>query len=273
MGLVLLILGGSVIGCTQPRTESIPVTGTPIPVEATDTPSPSSTCTSLPTPVPICSPLNDVPLSELEKYVSNPFLEVTRLGSSEGGHHGTDFAYYTHPVTKKPMLGSAIHSVFSGRVASVSPDRQPYGNLIIIETPLSDLPPGVAALFVGFPRPTPAVAGPHASCPAFGPLPADWDAAHPSLYLLYAHMQLPADSVIGDAVGCGQVIGRVGTTGNSAIPHLHLEVRFGPGGASFESLAFYSVTATAEEKAAYCTWSLGGNFQMIDPMRVLAASN
>lgn len=268
--LILMILGGLVVGCNQPIPYSATlVASVPTPALATVVPSHSSTSTLMPTPVPICSPLNDVPLSELQKYVSNPFVELIRLGSSEGGHHGTDFAYYTHPVTKKPMLGSATHSVFSGRVASVSSDRLPYGNLIIIETPLADLPPVVVALFGDFPQPTPAVAGPHANCPEFGPLPADWDAAQPSLYLLYAHMNLPADYQIGDEVGCGQVIGQVGTTGNSAIPHLHLEMRFGPGGASFESLAFYSVTATAEEKAAYCAWDLGGNFQMIDPMRVL----
>jgi murein DD-endopeptidase MepM/ murein hydrolase activator NlpD len=223
----------------------------------------------MPTPIPICSPLNDVPLSELQDYVSNPFALVVRLGSSEGGHHGTDFAYYTHPVTRKPMLGSAIHSVFSGWVASVSSDRMPYGNLIIIETPLADLPETVVDLFGGFPQPTPSVAGPHTNCPELGVLPAGWKSDQPSLYLLYAHMNLPADYKIGDKVGCGQVIGQVGTTGNSAIPHLHLEMRYGPGGASFESLAFYSVDDTTEERAAYCTWSMGGNFQMIDPMRVL----
>jgi len=173
-------------------------------------------------------------------------------------------------VTRNPMLGSAIHSVFSGRVASVSSGRLPYGNLIIIETPLVDLPPAVVALFGGFPQPTPAVAGLHPNCPELGALPAGWNAAQPSLYLLYAHMDLPAEYKIGDKVECGQVIGQVGTTGNSAIPHLHLEMRYGPGGAVFDSLAFYSDDDTVEERAAYCIWRMGGNFQMIDPMRVLA---
>jgi murein DD-endopeptidase MepM/ murein hydrolase activator NlpD len=270
IGLILMSLGVLVIGCTQPKlySETLVTSSTTL-AEATSVPSPSPTSTLLPTPVPICSPLNDVPLSELQKYVSNPFAPVVRLGSSEGGHHGTDFAYYTHPVTKKPMLGSSIHSVFSGRVASVSSDRLPYGNLIIIETPLTDLPAEVVSLFGEFPQPTPSVAGPHANCPVMGELPAEWDVAHPSLYLLYAHMALPADYQIGDQVSCGQVIGQVGTTGTSIIPHLHLEMRYGPGGASFESLAFYSVDDTAEERAAYCIWRMGGNFQMIDPMRVL----
>jgi murein DD-endopeptidase MepM/ murein hydrolase activator NlpD len=271
---MLIFISGLAAGCTQPKVYSATLaTSFPTLALATIVPSHSPTSTLMSTPVPICSPLNDVPLSELQKYISNPFVELIRLGSSEGGHHGTDFAYYTHPLTKKPMLGSAIHSVFSGRVASVSVDRLPYGNLIIIETPLSELPPEVAALFGEFPEPTPSVAGPPANCPELAALPVEWDAAHPSLYLLYAHMNLPADYEIGDKVGCGQVIGQVGTTGTSIIPHLHLEVRYGPGGASFESLAFYSVDDTIEERAAYCTWRMGGNFQMIDPMRVLGSGN
>ena len=68
---------------------------------------------------------------------------------------------------------------------------------------------------------------------------------------------------------CGQVIGQVGTTGRSVNPHLHLEMRYGPGGAAFPSLAHYSGDATSEEMAAYCTWRVSGIFQVIDPLKVL----
>ena len=48
------------------------------------------------------------------------------------------------------------------------------------------------------------------------------------LYTLYAHMSSRAVSA-GQTVSQGQVIGAVGSTGNSSGPHLHFEVRTSPG--------------------------------------------
>jgi murein DD-endopeptidase MepM/ murein hydrolase activator NlpD len=273
---LLLFLIVILAGCTQPAL----ITATPLTPEiilATSTPVPS---TSTPETVVgtretarICSPLRDFTLSELSSIISNPFAPSTIEDARDGGHHGVDFAYYTHPVTGKVMLGAPIQAVLPGRVASVILDRPPYGNMILIETRLEDLPEGVQALFALFPRPTPSVKETHLSCFGVGQLPEEWDASQPSLYTLYAHMQSPADYKIGDEVTCGQVIGAVGTTGNSVNPHLHLEMRYGPGDVTFMSLAHYSGDVTDEEMAAYCTWRVSGVFQLIDPIRVLGLSD
>ena len=48
-------------------------------------------------------------------------------------------------------------------------------------------------------------------------------------FVLFAHMQPGSVTVkAGDKVKRGQVLGRVGNTGNSQAPHLHLHVMDGP---------------------------------------------
>ncbi len=270
--LLIVILAGctqpALITATPPTPEVIRATRTPIP----NTSTPEIEIETWET-ARICSPLSDFTLSEIGSIVSNPFAPSNIEDARDGGHHGVDFAYYTHPGTGKVMLGVPIQAVLPGRVASVTIDRPPYGNLILIETRLEDLPLEIQTLFSVYPRPTPSVPETHLTCPDGGMELTGLAASSPSLYTLYGHMQSPVDFQIGDEVTCGQVIGAVGTTGRSVNPHLHLEMRYGPGGATFMSLAHYSGDATDAEMAAYCTWRVSGVFQLIDPLIVLGLSD
>ena len=71
---------------------------------------------------------------------------------------------------------------------------------------------------------------------------------------------------LGDWLQCGWEIGTVGMSGNALNPHLHLEMRVGPAGARFNSMAHYISSASNEEMANYCAWRVSGQFQVVDPM-------
>jgi murein DD-endopeptidase MepM/ murein hydrolase activator NlpD len=268
-------------------------------VTATLSPTITSTSNATPVPFQVCSPLQDISLADLPSIVSNPFQAPSP--GQDDGHHGVDFSYY-HRGSHTQMLGLLMYSVLSGKVAAVVNDRPPYGNAIIIETPLADLPAdflqGLGLKFQPTPAPntirltcpTPAATpdwmpGSNRSTQAAGPTPSNGSNSsngstpstgsmpstptlpdHYSLYILYAHLENPPSLAVGDAVTCGQTIGAVGNTGNSGNPHLHLETRFGPSGATFTSLSHYNNLATAEEMSNYCTWRVSGVFQLFDPM-------
>ncbi len=91
--------------------------------------------------------------------------------------------------------------------------------------------------------------------------------------ILSADLQDPPEVQLGQAVTCGQPINHVGNTGNSINEHLHLEVRVGPSGVRFDSMAHYDASASPQEQAAYCTWRISGLFQMMDPQRLFASQN
>ncbi len=177
------------------------------------------------------------------EIVTNPF---NFLGPGrEDGHHGVDLAHYRRKGHLS-MLGEEIDSVLPGRTAASIKNRLPYGNMVIIETLYSDLPPGLSA--------------------ALKLSPSD------SLYLLYAHMLEAPQVSLGETVPCGQPLGQVGTTGLEIVnEHLHLETRLGPPGVQFESMAFYDTGATQEEMVAYIRWRTGGEFRPFDPLALFAA--
>jgi murein DD-endopeptidase MepM/ murein hydrolase activator NlpD len=245
----------------------------PAPATATSAPSPTATdpATSEPpteTPLPIsnvCSPLEGISLSELSdpNLLKVPF-QAPRPGQDDG-HHGVDFAYWSRG-DRTTMLGHPILSVLDGKVAAVISNRPPYGNVVIIETPLDRLPPGWGDTL---PTPAPTVQPPgNVYCPADPYQPAS--STDRSLYLLYAHLNQTPNLTLGQMVSCGQVIGEVGTTGKSVNPHLHLETRTGPSGATFSVMAHYDNAASEEEMRNYCAWRISGLFQIMDPMQLLS---
>lgn len=184
----------------------------------------------------------------------------------DDGHHGDDFAFWSYG-DYKTMLGLPIHAVLAGQVAAVIHNREPYGNAVIIETPLQSLPVDWLAS-IPIPTLAPTIQpAPNLLCPTdtvnYQTRPGR------SLYLLYAHMNKTPAVALGDTVACGQTIGEVGTTGKSVNAHLHLETRVGPSGATFASMSHYDTSSTPAEMAAYCTWRVSGLFQMFDPMLIL----
>jgi murein DD-endopeptidase MepM/ murein hydrolase activator NlpD len=214
----------------------------------------------------MCSPLQDLTIADLFTIVTNPFDPPPP--GQDSGHQGVDFAYY-HNGTHTQMLGLPVYSVLSGKVAATILDRPPYGNMVIVETRLDSLPDNLLQRLAVTPAPTPAEPDPRLTCPPPSPHP-EWNADRPSLYLLYAHLKNAPLVKVGDTVACGGQLGEVGNTGESGNPHLHLETRLGPSGATFASMSHYNNGATREEMDNYCTWRTSGIFQMFNPLTLLA---
>jgi len=142
------------------------------------------------------------------------------------------------------MLGEPVQSILPGVVASVLDGQYPYGNMVMIETKTADLP---AALSEQIEIPEKS-----------------------SLYILYAHLDQPPMVVLGDQITACQSLGVVGMSGNTDIPHLHIETRWGPPGQVFESMRFYDTQATQAEMDAYVLWRTSGVFQHFNPLYLLA---
>ena len=193
-------------------------------------------------PFALCSPLRMHPLEELPQIISDPY-KPPPPNKPEERHHGIDFGYW-HYGERDTMLGEPVQAILGGVVASVLNDKYPYGNMILIETSRSELPDAIVRLL---------------DIP-----PGD------SLFHLYAHLDQPPDYALGDIVQACQPIGEVGESGNTDIPHLHLETRLGPAGKQFESMLFYNTRATIEEMENYVLWRTSGVFRHFDPMTLLS---
>jgi murein DD-endopeptidase MepM/ murein hydrolase activator NlpD len=272
----LLMLIFLLAACTAaPQTQSPALSPQPPQVTVEAAPRATAAVQSTPTTAPtvvlvqVCSPLEGFTLEQMPSLVSNPYHPPPP--GSDNPHHGVDLADMLLP-NRIALAGRSVQAALSGRVAAVIRNRFPFGNALIIETPLDTLPPAwLGPLSIPTPGPT---LEPHSAltCPAFQ-IPAEWDLSRQSLYILYAHMQETPTFQPGEAVTCGQPLGAVGQTGNALNPHLHFEVRSGPRGARLSSLAHYDVSASLDEMAAYCTWSISGLFQMFDPLSLLAVDS
>lgn len=268
----VILLFGCAIAPDATATYPAP-TSTPLPVaSATAAPlptlAPSATPTAaveavvnvLPEPA-VCSPLAGYALSDLTNMIVNPYLPP-RPGSDDP-HQGVDLGILD-AVQGYALAGNPVQAVLAGKVVGVTADRFPYGNMLMIETPLEVQPPAFAPALV-LPTPLPARLPRGAlTCPELNILPAAADAPR-SLYLLYAHMLNPPAAKVGDQIGCGQEIGAIGQSGNALNPHIHVEVRVGPANQTFSSMAHYDPSADYEEMAAYCLWRVSGVYQTIDP--------
>jgi len=189
-----------------------------------------------------CSPLMDHSLSTLPQIISQPYNPPAP--GSDARHHGIDFFYY-QADGQGSIAGEGVQAILPGIVAAVINDRLPYGNMVIIETPISRLTPMIRQA-LGFPETL-------------------------SIYHLYAHMNNTPDLFIGGHITCGQIIGQVGQTGyNIPVPHLHLETRLGPPGSIFGTMAFYDTQATTSEGKNYLRWRTSGEFNHFNPMIILA---
>ena len=199
--------------------------------------------TSIDRPILICSPFGLHTLSELPEIISSPYAPPPP--GREERHQGVDFSYYSRDG-RASIRGEGVRSVLTGYVAAVVADRFPYGNLLIVETPPEFFPAGLKE--------------------SLKILPGE------SLYSLYAHLENLPQVDLGELVAACQEIGSVGQSGNAGVPHLHLEMRLGPSGEEFSSLAYYELNATQEEKENYLYWRTSGVFRHFDPMLVLNVS-
>jgi murein DD-endopeptidase MepM/ murein hydrolase activator NlpD len=257
-----------VVASPPPTTTSLPA---PALEEVAITSMPAVQLTATPTILSaplVCSPLDGIRIEDLSGHIVNPFQPPPP--GSDDPHQGVDLADL-YPGSAVARAGRGVQAVLAGRVASVIRNRFPYGNAILIETPLESLPAAwLEALQVPTPEPTLPVRS-ALTCPT-PQVPAVWNLAQRSLYLLYAHMQQTPSLQPGEAVSCGEKLGAVGSTGNALNPHLHLEARVGPAGTDFPSMAHYDASASPAEMRAYCDWRVSGLFQLIDPMRIFMTS-
>lgn len=231
-----------------------PATATALPsatLAPTVTPSPVPSETPTATAIPrsgICTPLAGHDIGTLlSLYMTQPFVPPAGA-NKETGHHGLDFAYYSGGPTGGHVNGTPVQSVLDGYVAGVGYNAV-YGHYLVSETPLEQLPAGVAELY-GM-------------------------QANESLYLLYAHLQQPAPFAVGDGLACAQLLGHVGDSGDRFFvsdPHLHFETRVGAAGLRLGAMAYYTTVATEDEKAEYMRWRTGDEFRLADPSLLLTVA-
>ena len=216
----------------------------------------------------VCSPLSDTPIDNLIHMISNPFYPP-KTGSDDP-HQGVDFSIMD-PDLRIAMKGASVQAILEGEVVMVMKDRFPYGNAVLVETAFQDLPPGWAEKLAGLSAPELFNTNTTLTCPS------GWDELEEpnqelSLLILYAHLENPPQLLPGDQVGCGNVVGAIGDSGNALAPHLHIEMRYGYSAGIEGSMAHYDVSADEQEMSNYCRWRVSGWYRTIDPMDMFSVS-
>ena len=261
MGLCLAF----VVSCS-PTATAPSASPTPSPKSVTPTLSPTLTLTRpatfLPTPTAtenlslkteICSPLAVLSLAQIPTYITQPFIAPTLIHNAEhpewvqkdDGHHGVDIGYYQ--INGKLFTGTPVLAALHGQIAAIVHDRPPYGNMLIVETSFTNIPPTLVE--------------------------KEHIPEGSSLYTLYAHLQALQTLTLGEHVTCGQSLAQTGLTGFTGGPHLHFETRWGPPNQTFASMAYYRADATAEEMKNYSTWRMSAVFHLFNAMELLGISS
>src|SRR5512140_3389348 len=106
-------------------------------------PYPTTSPTLTPSPAPssppsplLCSPLKDIAWADMPATIFNGF-HPPRPGSDDP-HQGVDFA--DTGADHIALQGRVVQAVMDGKVAAVIKDRFPYGNALLLETPVESLP-------------------------------------------------------------------------------------------------------------------------------------
>lgn len=267
--IVFLLLSGCIPVPPATPTNSPTETVTVLPsATPTQTQAPTPTATPVPLVTAASSPLQGIGVDELYLITSNPYnfqFPFVEASGTNYNHTGLDLAFFKFKEFAS-ILGHPIQAVLPGKVVESLDNRWPFGNMILIETPLEALSPEFLA---SIPLPAPFSENEIQSRSKCQPdqTRISWSQTQKSIYILYAHMQAPSSYKTGDIVNSGQVIGEVGSSGNAVVgaEHLHLEVRVGPSNAKFGVISDYLPTSTEEERYNYCIWALSEVFQPIDP--------
>ncbi len=90
-------------------------------------------------PAEVCSPLDGIALDELPDIISSSYDPPP--AGKEDRHHGVDFSYYRRGE-QASIQGTGVQAILPGVVVMALTDSFPYGNVVVIETELSDLPAG-----------------------------------------------------------------------------------------------------------------------------------
>jgi murein DD-endopeptidase MepM/ murein hydrolase activator NlpD len=270
---VPFVLSFTLCGCTviapQTATPTIQPSLTAM-LLPTDTPTlaPSATATPVPLITQIVSPLQGIPLSDLAGITSDPFN--LKYPFSEGptdaqNHPAVDLAFF-HYKTLNSDVGYPIEAILTGKVVEALDNRFPYGNMVLIETPLDRLAPDLIKQ-MRIPQPYSDDEIKIRSTCQPDQTRISWSQSSQSVYVLYAHMLNPPTVTAGDEVQAGEVLGGIGASGHAAIgnEHLHLEIRVGPANAKFGVISEYLSSSTTEERYNYCIWALSEIFLPINP--------